>query len=246
MNKKNPTAASTSGASKTTNVRRRANIQMLQNVLLIWLDNNINDSSFDCRNTITQLRRVVNIINTFTDGDQCIDFLTDIYDQKVVMIISGALCQNIVPLIHDVSNLHTMFIHCQNKKQHEQWAKEWPKIKGVFTEILPICEGLKQAVQQCEQNAIPINFMVTSGDISTKKLDQLDCSFMWTQILKEILLTIKFEEKHIQEFIQHCCERSADNEYDLNEIKELEQKYRDKTPIWLYTNECFLYSMLNW
>src|SRR5579862_3742384 len=200
MNKKNPTTASASSASKTTNMRRRANIQMVQNVLLIWLDNNINDSSSDCRNTITQLRCVINTINTFTDGDQCIDFVTDIYDQKVVMIISGALCQNIVPLIHNIAQLHIVFILCENKTRYEQWAKDWSKIKGVFTEISVICEALKQAAQQCEQNAISISFIPTSGDIIKKNPDQLDCSFMYTQILKEILLTIKFEQKHIQKF----------------------------------------------
>ena len=79
-------------------------------------------------------------------------------------------------------------------------AKDWPKIKGVFTEITPICEALKKAAQQCEHNAISISFMATSGDVSKKNLDQLDCSFMYTQILKDILLTIKFEQKHIEEF----------------------------------------------
>ncbi len=33
-----------------------------------------------------------------------------------------------------------------NKTQFEQWAKNWPKVKGIFTEISLICEALKQAV----------------------------------------------------------------------------------------------------
>ena len=136
-------------SSKSTNVRRRANIQMVQNVLLIWLDNNIDEQTADCRNTITQLRRVVNSINTFTDGDQCVDFLTEIYDEKIVMLMCDALCQNIVPLIHNVAQIDTILILSENKTRYEQWAKEWPKIKGVFTEIKPICDALKQAAQEC-------------------------------------------------------------------------------------------------
>jgi hypothetical protein len=61
----------------------------------------------------------------------------------------------------------------------------------VFTEITPICEALKQAALQCEHDAIAVSFMATSDDISSKKLDRLDCSVMYTQILKEILLSIK-------------------------------------------------------
>jgi hypothetical protein len=115
----------------------------------------------------------------------------------------------------------------------------------VFTEIAPICEALKQAAQQCEQNAISISFMATSGDVSKKNLDQLDPSFMYTQILKEILLAINFEPKHFTEFIDYCRDVFAENDGELKNIKQFEGKYRDETPIWWYTFECFLYPMLN-
>jgi hypothetical protein len=67
---------------------------MVQNVLLIWLDAKIDeDNDADCRNTITQLQRVVKNINPFTDGDQCIEFIESIdsSNHKACMIISGSL-----------------------------------------------------------------------------------------------------------------------------------------------------------
>ena len=122
---------------------------MVQNVLLIWLDNKIDESIANFPNTMTQLRRVVNEINTFTDGPKCIQFLEDIDNEKACMIISGSLGEHIVPRIHNMSQVDSIFIFCSNKQYHEQWAKEWPKIKGVFTDIGPICEALKKAAQQC-------------------------------------------------------------------------------------------------
>jgi len=231
--------------SEGTVSRERINVQMAQNVLLIWLDNNIDDNSANCRNTLTQLRCAINTIKTFTDSDQCVDFLTDNYREKVCLIISGTLCQKVVPLIHDIPQLHTILIFSGNKTGHEQWAKDWPKIKGVFTDISLICEALKQPIEQCEQNTIPISFISTSDDISKKNLDQLDPSFMYTQILKEILLTIKFEQKHINEFVGHCREHFAANQGDLKKFGEFQINYPNKTPIWWYTYEYFLYSMLN-
>jgi tetratricopeptide (TPR) repeat protein len=225
--------------------RQRINVQMVQNVLLIWLDNNIDDNSDDCRNTITHLRSAVNDINTFTDGEDCIQFLDSISDEKACMIISGSLGQHIVPRVHNMSQVDSIFIFCGNKKHHEQWAKEWSKIKGVFTGISPICKALRQAAQQCEQNAISISFMATNDDISKKNLDQLDPAFMYTQILKEILLTIKFDEGHIKEYIQYCYTVFAENDDELKNVDKLQKSYHDKTPIWWYTYECFLYPMLN-
>jgi hypothetical protein len=151
---------------------------MVQNVLLIWLDNNIDDNNTDCRIAIAQLRRAVNTINTFTDGDECIQFLDSMGDEKACMIISGSLGQDIVPHIHNKSQIDSIFIFCNNMELHEQWTKEWAKIKELFTEISSICEALKQAAQQCEQNAISMSFMPTSDDTSKKNLDQLDPSFM--------------------------------------------------------------------
>ncbi|CAF1502717.1 unnamed protein product [Adineta steineri] len=219
---------------------RRMNMQRMQNVLLIWLDNNINDNNDDCSNTIKQLKCVVSNVNTFTDGEECVEFIQTITNNKICMIVSGSLGQHIVPRVHDISEVDTIFIFCNNQEWHKQWAKEWPKIKGVVTDITPICEALKQASQQCEQNAISISFVAPN-----KKLDQLDPSFMYTQILKEILLTIDFEDKHIKEFITYYRETFVENDYDLQNIEKLERDYHDQKPIWWYTYQHFLYSMLN-
>ena len=234
-----------SAVAKGTGARRRADMKMVQNVLLIWLDKNIDDNNQDCRNTVTQLRRIVNDINKFTDGDQCIQFINTITDNKACMVISGSLGQHIVPRVHNMSQVDSIFIFCGNKKHHEQWAEKWSKVKGVFTEIRPICDALKQASQQCEQNAISISFVSTGGDDANKNLDRLDPMFMYTQIMKEILLTIKFQQRHFKEFIEYCRDVFNDNEEELINVNKFEQKYRDKTPIWWYTCESFLFPMLN-
>ncbi|CAF1428107.1 unnamed protein product [Adineta steineri] len=229
-----------SNSSKDIVANRRMNMQRMQNVLLIWLDNNINENNADCNNTIKQLKRVVNNINTFTDGPQCVEFIQTINNNKICMIVSDSLGQHIVPHVHDMSQVDTIFIFCSNREWHKQWSKEWPKIKGVFTDITSICEALKQAAHQCEQNAIPISFVA-----SNKKLDQLDSSFMYTQILKEILLTISFEDKHFTEFITYCREVYVDDENELKNVHQLQTTYKNNILIWWYTWDAFLYRMLN-
>ncbi|CAF0819675.1 unnamed protein product [Adineta steineri] len=226
--------------SKDAVANRRMNMQRIQNVLLISLDNNTNDNNVDCDNTMKQLKRVVNNINTFTDGEECVEFIQTIVNNKVCMIVSGSLGKHIVSRVHDLSQVDTILIFCNNQEWDKQWTKQWPKIKGVFIDITSICEALKQASHQCEQNAISISFVA-----SNKKLDQLDPSFMYTQILKEMLLTIDFEDKHIKEFITYCHEAFVENGYDLHNIEKLERDYQNHTPIWWYTYQYFLYSMLN-
>ena len=223
----------------------QANVQLVQNVLLIWLDSHINENSSECQNTIAHLRGAVNALNSFTDDGECIQFLEDMATEKICMIISGALGQQIMPRVHDLSQIDSIFIFCGNKTYHEGWTKNWPKIKGVYTEIKPICDALKEAAQQCEQNAVSISIMGADDTLPKKNLNQLDPCFMYTQIMKEILLTIDFEQQHIAEFIQHCRQALGGNPKQLKLVDQLAEKYRKETPIWWYTLESFLYPMLN-
>ncbi|CAF0732293.1 unnamed protein product [Adineta steineri] len=233
-------AKQVSSFSKGAAANRRLNIQRMQNVLLIWWDNSIIENNADCSNTIKQLKRVFNNICIFTDGEQCLEFIRTITNNKVCMIVSGSIGQYIVPHVHTMPQVDTILIFGNKEEWCQSCTKEWPKIRGVFTEIIPICEALKQADDQCEQNAISISFVT-----SNKKLNELDSSFMYAQILKEILLTINFEDKHFEEFITYCREVFANDENELKNVNQLQLTYKNHIPIWWYTWDAFLYRMLN-
>jgi hypothetical protein len=218
--------------------RRPPNVGMVQNFHLVWLDGSIDEANYeDCRNSITKLRQVVNTVNTFTDADEYIDFISGIKEEKAFMICSDVFGQTTVPVVHDNPQVSSIYIFCGNKARHEQWVKQWPKVKGVFTDITPICEALKQATQDCEQNSVSITFVKTT--------DGLDSSFMYTQILKEILLTIDFAPVHFKEFLMYYREQLAGNTAELKNVDKLERDYCNHPPIWRYTYNCFLHFMLN-
>jgi tetratricopeptide (TPR) repeat protein len=219
---------------------------MVQNFHLVWLDGSIDEiNNDDCRNSITKLRQIVNTVNTFTDVNECIDFITDIKDEMTFMIISEAFSPIIVPVVEAISQVSSVYIVCENKASHEKWAQQWSKLKGVYTDITPIYEALKQVVQDCDQNSVSISFVKPSDGASKENLDQLDQSFMYTQILKEILLTIDFKQNHINEFLTYCREQFVGNSFELKNVDKIEKEYRYHQPIWWYTYQCFLYSMLN-
>jgi tetratricopeptide (TPR) repeat protein len=219
---------------------------MVQNFHLVWLDGSIDEiNNADCRNSNTELRQVVNTVNTFTDVDECIDFITDIKDEMTLMIISEAFSQIILPVVEAISQVSSIYIVCENKAQHEKRVQKCSKLKGVYTDITSICEALKQAVRDCDQNSVSISFIKSTDGASNQNLDQLDQSFMYTQILKEILLTIDFKQVHINEFLTYCHEQLIGNTSELKNVDKIEKEYRHHQPIWWYTYHCFLCSMLN-
>ena len=66
-----------------------------------------------------------------------------------------------------------------------------------------------------------------------------------TQLLKEILLDMKYDDKAKKELVEFCREQFQNNPHELEIINEFEQTYHTHTPIWWYTRECFTYQLLN-
>ena len=232
------TTALSPAASQT---RRR----VAQNFVLVWVDSGIDLSNKDSQDALAQLRTVVNDVTICTESDQCIQFLNDIKDEKAFVVVSGSLGQDLVPEIHAIPQLDTIYIFCVNKFRHEQWAQNWAKIRGVCTSMIPICKDLQRAVKQCNEDGIGISFVSKSEGMSSENLDQLEPSFMYTQILKEILLGMEFNKQFITDLANYCRKFYEGNSSELKMIDEFERDYCVQSSIWWYTRECFTYQMLN-
>ncbi|CAF3967619.1 unnamed protein product [Adineta steineri] len=220
-----------------------SNTSIFQNYQLVWLDAHIdehNDSNY--RNTITILRRIINYVTTFNEVDECMNYIGKMKDEKIILIISGTLGQNFIPIIHDTSQIMSIFIFCKNKLVHELWAHSWPKIRGVFVEIPVLYEAIKQAAEECDRNTISMSFINTNDETSVENLDK---SFIYMQILKEIILEIDFKDQDIKDFTTYYRKHIVGNVAEQAIIDKLEREYHRYEPIWWCTNEYFLYSMLN-
>ncbi|CAF0785215.1 unnamed protein product [Adineta steineri] len=78
--------------------------------------------------------------------------------------------------------------------------------------------------------------------VSTDNLNQLEPTFMYTQIFKDILLDMKHDEQAIKQFIDYC--RKNNSMSPIN-IDRFEKEYHAQSAIWCYTS-FNIYSMLNY
>ncbi|CAF1028530.1 unnamed protein product [Rotaria sordida] len=240
MSKQKPATTVTSGAAAmpTTTMNNSAAAvlprpmrRVLQNFLLVWLDANLDESKKDFKKSLRHLRRVVASITTFTDAQECVNFLSEIKREKVFMIVSGSLGQHVIPDIEAWPQLESVYVFCRDQVAHEQWASKISKVKGVHTKIKPICKALQIDRENCDRAMISISF------------NGIDPLFMYTQLLKETLLDIEDDDaKSIKELAEYC---RLQDDIDESKIRKIEKEYRDHTPIWWYTAPYFIYSMLN-
>ncbi|CAF4296082.1 unnamed protein product, partial [Rotaria sordida] len=146
--------------------------RIIQNFLLVWLDANIDESKEDIQNSLKHLRRIVASITTFTDAQQCFDYLSGITKEKAFMIVSGSLGQQIVPEMEAMPQLESVYVFCGNQSYNEEWANKVSKIKGVYTKIEPICKALEIDRQRCDQAMISEALLEIEDD-DTKSLKEL-------------------------------------------------------------------------
>ncbi|CAF1163576.1 unnamed protein product [Didymodactylos carnosus] len=88
---------------------------------------------------------------------------------------------------------------------------------------------------------------LASKDIFTSDLDQLDQSFMYSQLIKEIVLELDYDAKAKADLGNYCRRRqTSDGGGTVSSlIDKFEQDYECHSPIWWYTCGSFLFGMLN-
>jgi hypothetical protein len=231
---------------------QQESVRFIENFIIIWVDSKLHcrhQLDNDIQNSITALHRISNSIKLFDTCETCIDFVHNkVKEEKVFLIVSGALGEQLVPRIEHDIKLDSIYIFCWNKSKHEQWAtkEQHHKIIRVFTDIKDIYNQLKEDIKHCEHELTSIQTLCSR---TSKISDHLDASFMYSQLLKEILLSMKHDstsfEQAKEDFVNFCRIHYAKNSAELCVIEEFKENYNNSSPIWWYTRECFTYSMLN-
>ncbi len=116
-------------------------------------------------------------------------------------------------------------------------------MKGIYTEIEHICDVIKQDAHRFVVDLTSVSIIAPSSSLN---LDELDQSFMYTQLLKEIIIDIEYDaEKAREEFTRFCQICSAAKDFQSKTINQFQRYYENHSPIWWYTKEWFIYSLLN-
>lgn len=216
----------------------------IENNLVIWYNDTIDFNDEKIRNSIARLKCFFDGIHVFNHRDYAVDFLTDTDADRIFMVISSDASEQIVPLIDSIEQLDRIFVFCNDIESNESWAKHSNQVKGIFNDIELLCDSLIQNLRQDDQDLISASTFAPL-DSSNSNLNELDPSFMYSQLLKEILLRIKEDDDYAkQEFVKFCRDQNG-AQYRTKQIEDFEQNYQFFRAIFYYTKESFVYSVLN-
>lgn len=227
---------------------------------LLWLDSNPDES----QDTEQKLRSVINHLEKYQNIPQCQRYIrqTSIAD-RVVLITSGRLGREIVPTIHHLRQIISIYIYCMDKKANEQWSSNFSKVndllflcesicrkasfskvKGVFTTIDELIDQIREnhRIEKQIEEPLAINIFSVGHGQSTSGLNG---NFVFSQILIDCLLRLKSTDRDREELIEVLKHQYQENQVELNHIIQFQNQYQSNKALRWYTKESFFHKTLN-
>ncbi|CAF0711848.1 unnamed protein product [Adineta steineri] len=214
---------------------------------LIWLDASIN--SGDNIETQAKFRSFINHLQIFENPDQCEQHIRSVLSQdRIVFVVSGSLGIHLVPKIHSLQQIFSIYIYCANLPFHREWAQHYIKVKSVCDQFNDLINRIQCDHSDRRQNKSdePLSMSIFDKDNDYEQSTTgLDGRFLQTQLLITCLIKMRTTSTDKDEFILKCREIYKGNDKQLIFIDEFEREYVDEHSLWWYSRETFLYRLLN-
>ncbi|CAF1396302.1 unnamed protein product [Adineta steineri] len=225
-------------------IHTNTNDKYLEIFSLIWLY--ANEGTKDTRKTEVKLRSIINHVKKFQDIKQCQQYIEQTSQtDRLILIVSGRLGQEIVPYIHPLRQVISIYVYCMNKKNHEQWTCKFTKIKSVVVDLDKLVSQITADHKIQKKVEEPLSINIFTNVDAGKSITEVNGQFVFSQILVDCLLRLKSTEIDKNELIRLCENEYKRNYTELNNLREFQQDYSPDKVLWWYTKETFFYKTLN-
>ena len=105
----------------------------LETFFLLWLDASVNTSREKIK-IQPQFRALINQLRTFEDENECERYIrSSSTDDRIVLIVTGQLGRQLVPRIHQLRQVCSIYIFSTDRKKHSIWINQYTKVKKTFS-----------------------------------------------------------------------------------------------------------------
>jgi hypothetical protein len=105
---------------------------------------------------------------------------------------------------------------------------------------------LNQTKEQCDEETRTLVNSISVIDSTLKQnMNEMNITFMYTHILKEIIEQMEFHQESVNDFAEYCRKKFSEDSNKRQIIEKFEQEYFHHEPLWWYTNQWLLCSLLN-
>ncbi|CAF1180033.1 unnamed protein product, partial [Didymodactylos carnosus] len=212
-------------------------VENKEDLTLIWLDKNIDDS------TKSILREIADHVLLYTEIKPCQDYILSIKKEKIFLIVSGAYAEQILEKIHPLEQVDLIFVFCLHQENYQHLIDKYRKIVHIFTDQEKLIQSIQTNIDMVLKQRETFNLF--NEQKSIRDLTKESVSFLWFQLFKDVLLQMPDTEESKMEMIDKCRYYFRGNIEELNVIEEFRLTYNKEETIEWYTRQCFIYRLVN-
>ncbi|CAF1133903.1 unnamed protein product [Didymodactylos carnosus] len=220
-----------------------------EDISLLWFDKNLNSNIKDIKLTKDLLRQINNYVLFFTNQSECLKYIQQVKNEKILLIISGSstIDNEFLKQIHEFRQIDSLFIFCVEKEKYEQLLSNmnYQKIIGIFTDQETLMRTIRHTIKLIEQQS-SVFILYNHTQKTTRNLANESGSFIWHQLLKDVLQRMPIDAiAGKREMLDICYKYYRDNKRELQNIQQFEKTYTSDDAIRWYTKDGFIYRLIN-
>lgn len=208
---------------------------------LIWFDPEIENQ----HRLMTNLRIINDYVLIYTKLEECKSYIQSVKNEKIFLILPTTCATVILPSIINVKQLDRVFLFCKNSESNSYLKDKYSsKIAGVFTNQHELENSLQHNLGMSNKQVETFSFYDQNQKVSVD-LSERTAEFLWTQLFHHAVRCLPSTKEAQQEMINICRQYYQGNEHELKVIKQFEKSYTKDDCIHWYTQETFVYKMVN-
>lgn len=231
----------------TTKIHRNLHLNEIvdnkEDIQLIWLDENINNS-IDYRRMQFRLLEVDPSVQFFSNIDRCFDLIKAIKDEKIFLIVSSTYLELVFAELQTYPAIVAIFIFCMNDDSEPLISEQQRKFVGVFNDQDALFTSIREKMILIDKQTI--NFgLYDPEEKSLKDLSKESATFLLNQMLIHVLKALPDETESKEQILELCQSYYKSNQHKLKKIEDFQQSYSSDKAIESYMYESFLQKLLN-
>ncbi|CAF4706048.1 unnamed protein product, partial [Rotaria sp. Silwood2] len=221
--------------------RSKACDEDCQPILVVWL---INPLTKEHNNM--ELYNTVDSLGIFYEDDQCVDYILSKDSHRVFLILSCSH-MNTIPIIWQIPQLLCIYVLCEDPINHEHDSNQ-QNVNIIYNDENSLMKQLDDDINLHSNvdNTLPMRMLSkSSNEKSCRDLSDEHTSFIWFQLLIEMLICMPDTDDAKTEMINECRLCYKNNNSELKKIESFEKTYCLENTIDWYTKDSFVYRLLN-
>ena len=212
-----------------------------ENTIITWFNDSQMGDNDDIQKVKDQLgENNVGILFIFDDVDECVDFINDVKDNRIILIIGPSTGAKILRRVLDVSQIQVVFLVCSNHAMRPIWATECRPLRCITVNSTSVYQQIEIFIAN---HTVGIDILDSS--IIPTNQNKFDARFVYCQILKYVLTGMIYSNDDTNDMIEFFRNKFKHQPITLKSIEEFGKHYEPNKAIWFYTNYIFLYKTVN-